>query len=456
MATLQVRYPNRLRAYIKLSGYTVKEVAEESNIPLRTLFDYCAGKTPIPRKRLDMLARLLGYPVESIMSINDTPDVLSLVKSENTQETVPTSLGAYETDKLRRELLQQAAGFVSAAVISSSHLLLNEDFFDRLSRALKRPSSIDETTLNYLEARTAGYWQDRHGAVVASCDLFSYVIEHLQKIITLLEGSLFPSIRTRLCCIVSGIAQLAGHLLFDMSEFTRSRNFHKIAITAALEGENQALEAVSWGRMSFTWTYNGNPLEALRYIKEARRLAIGNVNTTVRAYLAAVEAEIQAILGNSEACLKALEIAECVEAQQYPEEEMYWLHFDRSRLAGYQGISFRRLYCHEDARTHFFLEKAQKALTNALILLDPTRIQRRPALLIDLADTYAQQRDVEGAYGYALQALSVIAQTKSHVVAKRLLTLREGLEPWKDSPYVKNLDQQMASLITHGGYRGTV
>ena len=93
-------------------------------------------------------------------------------------------------------------------------------------------------------------------------------------------------------------------------------------------------------------------------------------------------------------------------------------------------------------------------MTDALTLLDPARVQRRPALLIDIAGTYAQGGDAEGACVHAIQSLSIMAQTKSHAVARRLFTLRQDLEPWKDSRYVRDLDQQMASLITHGGYRG--
>lgn len=142
---------------------------------------------------------------------------------------------------------------------------------------------------------------------------------------TLLEEPLLPSIRTRLCCTASGIARLAGHLLFDMGELAQARNFHQLATAAAQEGGNQSLEAVAWGRMSFTWTYGENALEALHCIREARRLAARNVNTTVHAYLAAVEAEIQAILGNRECCLKALDSAKRVEDRLSPQEEMYWL-----------------------------------------------------------------------------------------------------------------------------------
>lgn len=332
---------------------------------------------------------------------------------------------------------------------------LNFEILNRFYRALMKPSTIDERFLDYLETRTEHYWQDRHGAVLASSDLLSYAMEHLQRVITLLEGWLIPSTRTRLCCIASGIAQLIGHLLFDIGEFANARNFHQVAIKAAQEGDNQALEAVAWGRASFTWTYSGEPSEALRCIQEARLLAACSVNATVQAYLAAVEAEIQAILGNREICLKALEAAEGIEDHQHSKERMYWLHFDRSRLAGYQGICFRRLYRPEDARTYPFLDKAQQALKGALARLDTTRIQRRPILLIDMASTCTQKADVEGACEYALQALSITAQTRSKTVLKRLLTLRNELEIWKDTQVVKNLDRHMEPLIL-GRYRGMV
>jgi hypothetical protein len=126
-------------------------------------------------------------------------------------------------------------------------------------------------------------------------------------------------------------------------------------------------------------------------------------------------------------------------------------HLDRSRFTGYQGTCFKRLYNPEDPQTYTFLRTAQKALIDALTLLDPRRLQRRPALLIDLAGTYAQQGDVEAACGYATQALSIMTQIKSQTVSKRLLALRHRLEPWKDTGFIKNLDQQIASFIISEG-----
>ena len=55
---------------------------------------------------------------------------------------------------------------------------------------------------------------------------------------------------------------------------------------------------------------------------------------------------------------------------------------------------------------------------------------------------------------YAIEALSITAQTKSRTVVRRLLTLRSELEPWKDTKDVRNLNEQIALLIPPGGYRG--
>lgn len=41
------RYPNRLRECIKSSGYKIYEAAKLTNIPLRTLQEYCSGKMPV-------------------------------------------------------------------------------------------------------------------------------------------------------------------------------------------------------------------------------------------------------------------------------------------------------------------------------------------------------------------------------------------------------------------------
>jgi tetratricopeptide (TPR) repeat protein len=82
------KYPNRLRQAIKQSGFKVVQMAEETNIPLRTLFDYCAGHVPIPRDRLDVLANTLGYPTEYLVPTFPNMNNVYLLPDEDKQNSV--------------------------------------------------------------------------------------------------------------------------------------------------------------------------------------------------------------------------------------------------------------------------------------------------------------------------------------------------------------------------------
>jgi tetratricopeptide (TPR) repeat protein len=231
-----------------------------------------------------------------------------------------------------------------------------------------------------------------------------------------------------------------------MSYYAEARQFHWAGIIAAQEANNRPLESIAWGRLSLAWIYSGNIQKALGSVQQARDLIMWN-NTMVKAWLAAIEAEVWANLADPFACLKALDEAEQIEDQSHFMEDSYLVYFDRSLLGGYQGACFYRLHQLQDIQSTIYLEKAQNALINALALLDPTLIQRQPTFLTDLATTYAQQGEIEEACGRAIQAVTIAAQIKLQKVISRLLTLRHELEPWKDTQYVQALDSYLAPLF---------
>src|SRR5713226_2340206 len=99
------KYPNCLRQTIDKCHLTVEEVAAETEIPKRTLFDYCAGRVRIPIKRLEVLADYLGYPASYLVPSIENP---YLVQSEKRYIDVWMQPGVINNvDKLRRRLLQQ-------------------------------------------------------------------------------------------------------------------------------------------------------------------------------------------------------------------------------------------------------------------------------------------------------------------------------------------------------------
>ncbi len=76
---------------------------------------------------------------------------------------------------------------------------------------------------------------------------------------------------------------------------------------------------------------------ALPLIQEARRLAAHSGTTTIRTWLAAVEAELQPNLKDYTACFRALDDAEHVPQQYLLSEDPYMTTFSPSLFAGYKA-----------------------------------------------------------------------------------------------------------------------
>jgi len=436
--------PNdRLKRARNLRGWSQEDLARKIGTTQKIVSRWERGEnTPVPyyRQRLCKLfeknAAELGFVDRQAQHT-----AYSLHEGALFQTRQGADLGSADVN--RREFLHET----EQAVIG----LMGAEILERFYRALKKPSTLDERLLTYLELRTEEYWQDRHGAALAASDLLDYVLVHFRKLTELLEGPLLSMQRTQLCAIASKTALLIGELFIDMSYYSHARQYDEIAIKAAQESDDQALEAVTKGRMSLIWTYSENIPAALTSVQEARHLAKGIADITVCTWLAAIEAEVQANLHNCRACLKALNDAERIEYQLYTSKDRYLIHFDIALLRGYQGVCFRRLYDPEDKQSSLYLGKAQSVLIDSLNLLDSTLMQRRPTFLTDLAEAYLQQREIEESCKRATQAAICATQIKLQKVLRRLDKIRQELQPFKDTPYVKKLDEDLAPLFPLAG-----
>ena len=144
--------------------------------------------------------------------------------------------------------------------------------------------------------------------------------------------------------------------------------------------------------------------KALPLIQEARRLATQSGTITIRTWLAAVEAEIQANLKDYTACFRALDDAENVPQEYLLSEDPYMTTFSPSLFAGYKGV------CHMQFGEP---DTAYKVLSEALTHLSMPSISRRCYILTDLASACIQRKEIGEACAYAHQALTFTAQAKS-------------------------------------------
>ncbi|MEV5881423.1 hypothetical protein AB0L74_01585 [Streptomyces sp. NPDC052020] len=161
----------------------------------------------------------------------------------------------------------------------------------------------------------------------------------------------------------------------------------------------------------------------------------GDSALSTRYWVAAVQAQAYAAMGDIDGCTRALDDAEKVLSLDGHSHNGGWLRFDGSRLAEERGACYLQL-----GRP----DLAEDALTAALA--QPLSLRRRAAVLSDLAVLGVHRRDVDQVVHYAETVISLADQSNSGFIAKKLDGLRGRLAPLMSDGRVSNLDQRIAAL----------
>ena len=344
-------------------------------------------------------------------------------------------LGSGGDDMERRVFLRQLAAATGSAALGTRLDGLHTEPWDRLSKALKRPALVDDATVTDLEAVTAKHYKLEER--VPARRLLGGVVEHLHTLTRFLEASQPAGHRRRLAATAGELAALAGWLSYELTCQAEARAYYNVAIEAAKEAGDRALWSCVLGFMSFMPSSAGNPHDARQLLRQARELAGSGAGATAHAWLAGLEAEAQARLGERGASLDALDDAEAAFAVADPAHNRCWIEFfDRGRLEGLKVSSFVHLRLPDDA---------EQASRRALAALNPTATKKRSIVLADLATAYLQRRELDESCRLACESLAIIAETESRVGLERVEALRRRIEPWRDSRSVKLLDERLAA-----------
>lgn len=321
------------------------------------------------------------------------------------------------------QILQSLLTLGSTALVLSPYAILYPHGREQL-----HISVIEE-----LETITASYWRL---CANTSLDLLANIAEHFRTVINLLQRTLPYEITQRLCSLTGEIAQILGKTLFDLHEYALAWSYYMFSLKAAQTVSNHDLWATGVGRMILLLIYWKTPQNALPLLQEIRQLTVQN--TSIACWLAVVEAEVYAHLGDAPACDEALRVAKKLSSQKEGlGEDRYAIGFNSSRLAAYEGACFVRLRQPE---------RALPALQQALSLLDPQAIRRRSTILTDIGIAYAQQGNIQEACTWASQALTITTQTKSKDVLERVRIVHSELKMWKEIEEVENLARQLDKI----------
>jgi tetratricopeptide (TPR) repeat protein len=331
-------------------------------------------------------------------------------------------------------MLQDILNAACAALLLSPYALLPSDSkAARITWIIEHHSYVDEEALDDLSAITKRYWGLSKNA---SIDLLSGIVGHFSIITQLLKESHNTAIYEKLCELASENALLLGKTFHDIREYDLAWEYYKFSLKIAQDAHNTDLWVNGIGRIALLLIYWGQPQNALPLLHQAQSREIHNQR--LRPWLAAIEAEVHAMMGNIDACRRALDLTKKVNLPLSLTDDIYGTGFNSSRAAGYEGACFMRLHKPE---------LALPALKRAFALCDPAPLRRRSTLLADIGTVHAQLGDFKTASALILQSLDMTDQTKSLVVLQRIYKARAELDPWRHCSEVKILDERVVKTF---------
>ncbi|MBT2452175.1 helix-turn-helix transcriptional regulator [Streptomyces sp. ISL-43] len=291
---------------------------------------------------------------------------------------------------------------------------------------------------------------------------FARMNSHLWQVYQLArsKGSVYPVIRDQLTTLNEALAsnrgsarpllsaaadlfQLAGEVAFDGNRYSDAAASYSLAASVSKDAAAYDLWACALVRHAYVDMSEQRYRQAAQMLGAAERLASrGDNNLSTRHWVASVQAEAYAGLGDLDACERAMDQAETVRDLTADSVNGGWLRFDGARLAEERGSRYVQL-----GR----LDLAEGALKDALeqtALAAGQSYRRRGAVLTDLAAIGAKRRDVEQVVAYGREAISLARASASGYVARRLQALCDEFGPLSRDHRVAELGAEIATLST--------
>ncbi|MEV7119904.1 helix-turn-helix transcriptional regulator [Kitasatospora griseola] len=393
-------------------GYSQERLAEQLGIATSTVVRWESGKaTPRPYQRLK-LAQLLKVTASELDALLASRPTLP------PRPVVPKSRDSGDAEDMkRRDILGLLA--VTGALVA-------------LPRSAAGPAS---PTAGAAETLNSHIWQVF--SLSESKQAVDPLVRHQLGILAReLESAGSETERKRLCALTADLYQVAGEVFFDGNRYTDAAHCYTLAATAAKEAGDFDLWACAMTRHAFVEIYERRFTAAAPILEAAARVAErGDSQLSTRYWVAAVQAEAHAGLGDLYACSRSLDRAEQVHTLSGQFHNGGWLRFDGSRLAEERGTCYLEL-----GRP----DLAEQSLSTALG--QSSSLRRRGALLAELAALGAQRGDVDQVVHYSGAAIALAGRTGSGWIRKKLEGLQGRLAPLMADGRISDLHGRISAL----------
>ncbi|WP_239341788.1 hypothetical protein [Frankia sp. CiP3] len=305
---------------------------------------------------------------------------------------------------------------------------------DRLLGALGTPSRVDAAIIGHIE--DVLHHAQRQDDALGPQAVLRTVLDQRRLARHLLEGCP-PDLRPRLLSVYADLCRATGQFIFDLGQFKAAMPHLEKARAAAHEARNTELGAFTLCQMAHAAIWQGHPRMAVDYASAAVAWAWRTPDRALQANTGDMAARAYAAAGEYDACMAELDRAAGALALRDDRPSLsYW--YDEAFLASIRGQCL--LHVQRPA-------EALAIIGPSVATLDPALSVRNLAMtMVDLGSAYIQHGEIEEAARALGQASELAVRNRSVRLAIRLRDARQQLEPWTDTPAVRELDETMAVL----------
>jgi tetratricopeptide (TPR) repeat protein/transcriptional regulator with XRE-family HTH domain len=233
------------------------------------------------------------------------------------------------------------------------------------------------------------------------------------------------------------LARVAGWVSFDAGYHTAAQRYWVTALHAAHAADERIVGANVFKNMALQCVDFGRPREALE-LAEGAVASLGTVSGRVRAMLEMRLARAHAALGDAAACGRAMVVSEKALARQ-SNADPGWSHlFDESEFQAQIG------QCYADLGR---LGQADEWFAQALERHPRTRIRDRATYLLRRASVLVDLGRLDEGCALALEAVPLLAGTRSRRNAHRAGDLRRRLRRWPADPDAREADRLLGECL---------
>ncbi|KOU00286.1 DNA-binding protein [Streptomyces sp. NRRL F-5755] len=407
-------------------GHSQETLAELLGVDRTTVCRWESGRiAPQPPQRR-------GLAIALEIGLSELDGLLASAQAAAQEFTGPPRTGAPPNAGDADEMIRRE--FLRILTVSGALSALPVDEADALTEAVHRGTATDFARMN------GHLWQ---------------VYQMARS-----KGSVYPIVRDQLAALTQALAedrggarqllnaaadlfQLAGEVAFDGDRYSDAVTSYALAASVGKDAGSYDLWACALVRHAYVEMSEQRYRQAAQLLTAAEKLAVrGDSDLSTRHWVASVQAEAYAGLGDLDACERAMGRAETVRDLTGDSTNGGWLRFDGARLEEERGARYVQL-----GR----LDRAEEALQGALgqtALASGQSYRRRGAALTGLAVIAAKRRNAEQAVAYGREALDLARASSSGYVARRLRALCDAFGPLHRDHRVTELGAEIARLST--------